>query len=406
MLLVRLALRNLFRHVRRTLLSLVVVVAGVWVIIIGQGFIDGLTENIIRAQVDTLSGHVLVRPADYPVGFANPVDDLITVSDDLAAVLDAEAVAWTTRVLFTPRAVKGGDALRVQAFGFEPGRDAAVFPRDGWQIAGQVPQTAADGVLVSRGVARLLQVEAGDRLVLKARTSAGALNALDVPVAGAFSVGNPALDNLGVFVPMGLAADLVRPGEARSHVLVRLSSRHRSEAVAERLREVVGERAEVATWQDETAELLRVQAIRQRALNLLSAVLLLLAALGILNTILMAAYERVREVGTLRSMGMTRRDVLRLFVIEGAFMGLLGGLLGALIGGGMTWYWSTFPIDLTEMMETSDMGTVPMSTLLYTAFQPGVILGGWAFGVVVSALASVYPAWVASNLAPAEAVRA
>jgi ABC-type lipoprotein release transport system permease subunit len=129
-----------------------------------------------------------------------------------------------------------------------------------------------------------------------------------------------------------------------------------------------------------------------------------LAGFGIANTILMAAHERVREVGTLRSMGMTEGGVLQLFLLEGALIGLLGGVFGALWGGGLAAHWARHPIDFSQAMQSR--GSLSISALVYTRFSPEAIAFGVALGVVISILASIYPARVASRMVPADAVRA
>jgi len=102
---------------------------------------------------------------------------------------------------------------------------------------------------------------------------------------------------------------------------------------------------------------------------------------------------------------MTGTSVLSLFVIEGALIGLAGGLVGAGIGGAMSRHWSTHGIDLSEAIERQG-GNLPMSAVMYVEFSPQMIAGAVVVAIVVAMLASVYPAWVASKMAPAEAVRA
>jgi ABC-type lipoprotein release transport system permease subunit len=153
----RLAALNVVRNLRQTVLSMGSVIAGVAVLILGQGFIAGLSENTIRAQVGTLSGHILVRPAGYPnQGLQHPIDELLAVDDALVGHISERSEAWTTRTLFVPRAVAGVNSLGVRAIAFDPARDEQVFPRDTWHIYGKMPETAEDGVLVSKGISRLL----------------------------------------------------------------------------------------------------------------------------------------------------------------------------------------------------------------------------------------------------------
>lgn len=412
----QLAARNVARNVRRTLLSMGSVIAGVAVIVLGRSFIGGIEENIIRSQVDALSGHLEVLPVEYPtVGITHPVDELFQIDSALRQAVEAQHGVLTTRLLFAPRAIHKGDAIRIRAIGFDPATDAAVFPRDNWRCTdatrvdvkgcdGMIPTTAAEGVLIADNVGALLELKPGDRMFLEVRTFRGAINALEVPVSGVFSTGNNALDRFGVFVPKALADDLVQADGHVSHLLVRFPQRDDAFAAKDALAGLLPAGTEAHTWYDDCREMLELQQIRRTALNIVVAILMVISALGIANTILMAAYERVREIGTLRAMGMNRGGVIGLFIAEGAVMGFVGGVIGALIGGAMTWHWSTVGIDLTGGMK--DAGTVAISSMLYTEFSPPTLLGSIVFGALVAMAGSIWPAFVASSMQPADAVRA
>jgi putative ABC transport system permease protein len=413
-LLLRLAARNLLRNPRRILLSLVSVVAGVAVYILGQGFVVGMKENMLRAQIDSVSGHVALRPAGYPTdGLSAPLDDRLVVTPEAAAWLDDNTVAWTRRVLFAPEAIAGMDSLRLRGIVFDPARDETVFQRTDWRVTGEVPVDADDGVLVGAGVADLLDLETGEWMTLRARTMDGAINALEVPVAGVLRSGNPMIDMTSVLLPWALGDQLLLGGEQTTHVNARLADRDDTAAFVEAA--LGGEAgaarfpgAEGVTWQTETAELARLQDIRQKIMQVLAFILLAMAATGIANTILMAAYERIREVGTLRALGMTRGGVVRLFVLEGALLGLVGATIGTVIGAGLVAYWTRVGIDLSPMMEGSgdSMSNFPISTTLYMSTDVTQTVVGFLFGLGIAVFASVYPAFAATWLAPAEAVRA
>lgn len=401
----RLARRNLQRSPRRTLLTMSAVIAGVGVFILGEGFVSGVSENIIVAAIAGTTGHVLARPASYPEQPGqHPVDDLLEITGAARELLDREAVAWTTRTYFAPTAASGADSLRAVAIGYDPARDTKVFPRDYWRVTGAMPQAKDRAVAVSFRVARLLSLKVGSPLILQVRTQRGAMNALEVPVAAIVTTSIPALDSLGVFVPSPLAQELLAT-KLSSHLSVKLANRDDAAEFQGALAQALGAQARVVTWREETRDLLRLQEIRRRALDLVMAILMALAAFGIVNTILMAAYERVKEIGTLRALGMTERGVLRLFLVEGLLLGTVGSLLGALWGSGLTFYWSQHPIDFSQQMEK--MGSAySVSSLVYTHLSPSVVLTTIVLGMIVATIASIYPARVASRMSPADAVRA
>jgi ABC-type lipoprotein release transport system permease subunit len=368
-----------------------------------------------------VSGHVVAQPAGYPISqVKHPVDDLLEITPDRAARLDGLGGIWTRRILFSPTAIHGAASLRVRAIGFDPARDPEVFPRGGWKVAGAAPPTggaagegepsSGEGVWIGTGVARLLELDVGDELVLQVRTMPGALNAERVRVAGVVSSGNPWLDRMGVLVPMARAESLVQaPGRA-SHVVVRLPQRSEASAqsAADALAAALGPDAEVHTWMAEVEDLVALQRVRQKALNLIVFALLAMAATGIANTILMAAWERVREIGTLQAMGMTRPQVVGLFVAEGALLGLVGAGIGGAGGLAIVGWYGAHGIDLAPALEKGGAvgANIPISSMLYLALDPFWAVAAPAMGVAIAVAASVYPARVASALPPAEAVRA
>lgn len=402
---VRLAVRNLTRNKRRTALTVIALIVGTGLLVLGEAFLSGTDESIIAAAENGLTGHLLARPAGYPKeGFQHPVDTLLDVPPAARELLDREAAAWTGRLVFSPQATTGQETIRVRAIGYDPERDERVFSRALWRVTGRLPARDADEILVGRGVARLLRVAPGDRLVLQVRTHRGAINALDVRVAAVLVANNSAIDGNGILLPLPLARRLVA-AERPTHLSVRLARRADAEAFRPRLAAALGPQADVVTWVDETRDMLRLQGIRRKALNLVVLILLTLAGFGTANTILMAAYERVREVGTLRSLGMTEGAIRLLFFLEGGMVGLIGGVLGAAWGCGLSLWWSRHPIDFSAGLERATRGDLAITPLIYTRLSAGVGLLAVGFAIVVAVLASVYPARVASRMLPADAVR-
>lgn len=401
----RLAVRNLLRTPRRTVLTLIAVIAGVSLSIVGRAFLDGMDEAVIAGAIDSTVGHVTARPADYPTRPGqHPVDDLLDVDDAARRLLEEEARAFTARTYLSPLLFHDDHVVPVVGIGFDPERDGEVFPRRFWKIEGAMPQPGSADVAVSSELARLLELTIGDTLALKARTHQKTMSAIDARVVGVVQTGNLALDLRSVWLASSLAADLVG-SEKPSHLTALLDDRRDAGAFAEKLSVVLGEDASTITWATETEELLRLQAVRRKALNGVVFILLALAAFGIANTILMAAYERVREVGTLRALGMTKRGVVGLFLIEGTFLGVVGGIAGGTMAGALVAYWQRNPIDLSEILAAQG-SKVAIAPLIYTQLDVGAAALAVVLAALVAAGASVYPARVASSISVADAVRA
>jgi putative ABC transport system permease protein len=145
--------------------------------------------------------------------------------------------------------------------------------------------------------------------------------------------------------------------------------------------------------------------IRRFAIQLLVFVIMIIAGLGIANTVIMAAYERIREIGTLLALGMRKKDVATLFLLEGGIMGTAAGLVGAAVGVVVVKYvekhgW-ILPGDAM-----SSMKDLALSSAIYTKFQLTPVLVALGYSAVVAVAASTFPARFAANLVPADAVRA
>lgn len=392
-----LAFRNLTRNAVRTALSSVAVVMGVALLILGFGMVDGLDENVLRTQIDSVSGHVILRaPSVDPDALSNEVSDLQPIPASLEQKLaDYE---WTPRLLFDAWLGGGSDVFRARGVAYDPTRDSAVFRRDDFQIEGEWPESG--GVVVGVHVAELLDLQVGQQVNLQARTAQGAINALSYPVAGIVRTHNPMLDNFAVLLPMPDALALTL-ASGPSLVAIRLDNRERAPEVAAALQ---GEWT-ASTFRDEARDLLALNQFRRKVIQFVVLMLMAIAATGIANTIIMAAYERVREIGTLLAMGMSPGQVRALFLTEGTAMGLLAGSVGGVLGSLANGYLSVNGVDISNAMEKTG-SALAFSSIIYTSFSWTSVAFAVAFGATIAVIASWIPANMASRLNPADAIRA
>lgn len=401
--LAQLAVRNLFRNLSRTLITSVTVVFGVALPILGWGMVDGLDENVVRSARTTVAGDVLLRPDAYPTdGIEFPLSKAEAVAPALAAGLDqlgADGGAWTARTLFPARLVKGAEAVRANGIVYDAATDGAVFPRDRWALDGAWPTAGTPEVVLGAGLARLMDAKVGDDIIVEARTYPGAINALTFRVSGTVNTDNAGLDSLGFWLETGVGEPLLQLDGRRTHVAVHAGGDPAQVAVA-----LGGLGWSTRTVYEECADLISANMVRRYALLFLVGIILLIAGVGIANTVIMAAYERVREIGTLRALGMKKRDVGGLFLLEGACMGLVAGLLGVLLGVAGVLYWQANGISLGDAVEQA--GNVAMSSTVFMQFRWPPILVSWGFGLGISVIASLWPARYAANLNPADAVKA
>lgn len=398
--LAQLAMRNLRRNFGRSVIIGFIVVAGVAIQILGWGLVDGLDENILRSSRTAFSADILLRPDGYPDdGLSYPLDESKVPPDVVSRLPEAKVAP---RTYFVGRLVKGAEASRVTGITWSATADPAVFPRENWKLEGAWPAVGEDAIVVGHRLAALMDAKVGDDLVLQTRTVDGAQNAYTYRLAGIVRTENNVMDNLGVWLEETAGDRLLTMGDRRSHVAVKLPTNTDAAAAKEKL---AGMGWTARTTEEEMADFIAINKIRRAALVILVGIIMIIAALGIAITVMMAAYERVREIGTLLSMGMKRREVATMFLLEGLVLGVAAGLLGALIGALAVRHWQETGIYLGEdaMKSAKD---IPMSAYVYTKFRLPPVWAALAFSTVISTVASFWPARMASRLNPADAVRA
>jgi putative ABC transport system permease protein len=402
----KLALRNVFRNRRRTLITVAAMGFGAAAIIVFGGFVNaiywGVRESTIRSQL----GHIQIYRKGYSdKGTVSPYDYLI---EDYAA-LRAELLklphvkAVTGRLGFSGLVSTGDTTTSFVGTGVQPEGETDLSSLavivEGTELATRDPR----GITLGIGLARAFGVKPGDDLTLLSTTKAGAINALAVKVRGVWESGEKAYDDRFLRVPLGEVQRLldVEHGEVQSIVLL-LDATDSTPAVRadlERLIRARGLDLELRTWEDLALRYHQVRELFGRIFAVLTLIVSIMVVFGITNTMTMAIFERTREIGTVMALGTRRRGVVSMFVLEGVALGALGGLVGVVLGIVLARLVSAIGIQLPPP---------PGSTrgfLVQIFVVPSVLLQAFRLSLLTAALASLYPAWRASRLDVVEALR-
>ena len=399
----RLAARNLWRNRRRTLITLSAVIIGVAVVVFMTGFTNGFTQMMVLDTTQAKTGALQV----HLVGYADSNESLPTklnFPDDGALEQKIRAVRGVTSV--APRIAFGGmvsNGLTSAMFiggAIDPAREYSVAPRARVKLISGRPLEVADrnGLLIGQELAKSLKGQEGKGLTLLAQGPSGAQNVLEGVVQGSPNLTNPFEGKRILTVPLAFAQDLLGMKGQITEYAVAIDDLSRVDAIAEELRRAVGPGYEVQTWVQLAPFIKDIIKRQQFVLGIVSVVLFIIVVTGIVNTMLMSAFERVREVGTMMALGLRRRAILALFLFEAIILGLIGGAGGATVGGA-----------LVLILGARGVSFSPpgggRSTLFPEVGIPFVLMTiGVAFaGAVLSAL---YPAWKSSRLRPVDALRA
>lgn len=401
--LLRLAARSLLRNKGRSAISALVILIGVSQMIYGRAGTNGVVTALIEDLVQSKIGAVQI----YRTGFLDAEQDPLRfdMPDDDALIARLRAVpgvrAVSRRILFEGMLGNGHIQTVFVATAIDPQHEYQVCPRRRSQVApGSAPlqpggDHAAD-ILIGQALADGLGATVGSTVFASSMTQGGSPNALDVTVAGLLPAGGAVDNKASAVVPLALAQSLLRmPGRVTEYVLD-VQDLGRVEAVTAALHTALGDGYQVKSWRDRPQ--IRDFEQSMRAMMAVAALLLSVLVGGvIINTMLMSIYERVREIGTLLAIGVRRRQVLALFLLESLLLGLFGAMGGALLG-------------LLLIRVTGDL-RLPASELsgaliVHPQIGADSVLGTVLAAVLVTGLAGLYPAWRASRMRPIDALRA
>jgi putative ABC transport system permease protein len=397
------ALRNLARNRRRTALTLAAIAVGLTAVVAVRGFLDGLQGMLVGGVMEGEVGALQVHKQGWSSTLeASPLPLRFGDADALAARLATiDGVRGASPRLTFPAMVSRGD---VTTFA----RVTAVAPATEYVVARRKRDFIVGGHLVERGneavlgmeLAAALGAREGDAsrpVALLAGDVDGVLNAVDVAVVGR-AAAHAQGEKRAATVTLDAGRELVRAPGAATEIVLGVQPGDDIAVVADRVRAAVGPGFEVHTWSQVAPFVNDVRGIQNAVLGAVTVIFLVVILLGVANTLLMSVLERTREIGTLMSLGMKRRRILALFVLEGLLLGIAGAVIGDGVGAAI----------ITALAERGGVAFQPPGASLATAIVPElrvaflvrmVVLAG-AGGVV----ASFVPAWRASRLRPVEAL--
>jgi putative ABC transport system permease protein len=414
-----LAARNLLRNRRRTAISLVALVVGVGAMVSLRGFINGqqrvALENIVFGQL----GAVQVHKRGYLANVqGSPLTLDLADSEELRRRIAAVPGVTTVspRIAFggmlslpdvegTTSDEGAGKTGFLQLVAFDPALELKVTPqRARW--LGQGAQLSSEGapeLLLNADMARSLAAALTDVRVPSERWPAlmagdrdGALNGEAVRIVGTLVSAAPGDRRLG-YVPLGTAQRLLRMDGRVTEYSLAVERLEDAPRVRDLVQAALGSEYEVHTWAEVLPFIAQLLAQQERVFGVMTLVFLMTVLLGIVNVMLMNVLERVREIGTMLAVGMRRRQVVALFLLEGGVLGFVGGLLGALLGWAVTVWLGHRGILLPAPGASVDSVIRPFVAIVYLVRAVGMATVG-------AALAALWPAFRAAQLRPVEAL--
>jgi ABC-type lipoprotein release transport system permease subunit len=401
----RLAWRNMWRHARRTLIVVLAMGLVLAMMMMYDGLVAGFNDAIYGNAIKVLGGNIQVHAAGY--GAQADETPLLPLPDDqqvvTAALAQPQVLAATRRINTGGLITSREGAFPVAISGIEPEKELAVNLAGQHIVAGRYLTSAdADQVLIGQGLADALGVQVGDRLTLAGRAAHQQLRQRTVTIAGIFDLGMPDIERQRVYISLAEAQALYDLPNESTEVVISLKQIGPEHAVIAALQPGLPG-YELASYETNFPELQSALSTKGSVLNVISVVILLIAGIGILNLLLMAVFERTREIGLLGALGMRPAQISFLFVLEGTLMGLVGVLVGIVLGLGLNGLFRQVGFDFSALSSATSY-TALITGRVYPTWGAELLLTRAVTVAVIAALAALIPAREAARHEPAQAL--
>ncbi len=398
----KMAFRDLGRHRRRTFFSALAVGGGLALLMLMSAVINGEMGNATEMSIYLQSGHLQLRRESYDLNRSSlKWEDLVENPEQVASQISGlEQVKAATPRLFASGFLSTGDeSAGVRLFGIDPASAANDPYRRGLLNGDFLTAGDREGLLIGKPVAEKLKLKVGDQVSLSVNTSGGNVDEQNFTVRGIYTTNTFGFDSATVFLPLAKAQAITQTENHASTVFVLLKDTASTEPVAAALK---GSNLEVLTWTEMNSMIVETEAMSRSYISFFYLIILAITASVVVNTLIMSVYERTREIGILSAIGMRGGRIMSLFLAESSLLAVGGLLLGLLLGYGSTLLFNINGFYIGDMGMTGFL----VGDTIYAELTLNDTISVAIMTFVVTMLAGLYPAVLASRMEPVAALRA
>lgn len=398
----RLAWRNLWRNYRRTLVMLLAIAVGVWAMIFMTALMRGMVDQMVEDGIDALPGYVQVHHPSYrdDPAIANRIPEPDAA---FSAALDRpEVAAWTARVRVPAMVSSERDNRGVTLLGVVPKGEVALGFEPDDIVAGRWLEDPGDtGLVVGRKLLERLETDLGKRVVLMSQDPDNDIADRGFRIVGVYRAALPALEETFVYAGRDTVQDMLGIDGEVSEIAVKGRDYRDVSGLLDLVSAAAGNQTEVLPWTALDPYLDSMLRVMDGFVLVWMVVVFVALSFGLVNTLMMAVFERIREFGLMQALGMKPRAIMLQVLLESLMLLALGLVVGnsaavatilPLSGG----------VDLDMVAKGMEM--MGAAAVLYPALKTGDVLLANAVVIVLGVLTSLLPAWRASRYRPVEAI--
>jgi lipoprotein-releasing system permease protein len=398
----RLAWRNLWRNHRRTIIMLGAIGVGVWAMIFMTALTRGMVDQMITDSIGVLPGHVQMHHPDYQDDPS--IANRISISDaDLKEKFDAAGFeAWASRVRVPAIVTSERESRGITLLGIDPAAEREISFFDYDEVEGRFLDDAADkGIVIGAELANTLETQIGKRIVLMSQDPDNEIADRGFRIVGLYSASTKSVEEAYAFIGKTTAQKMLHINGATTEVVFLGDDYRNVEPIYAAVTSAVDDNVSVRPWYEIDTYLGTMMNVMDGFVLIWVVVIFLALSFGLVNTLVMAVFERVREIGLMLALGMKPVSILGQIIIESMLLLTLGLAVGNFLA------WATVTplesgIDISIVSEGMEMWGA--ASVLYPKLYASDMILASVVVLILGFLASLSPAWRASRYEPVEAI--
>ncbi len=397
-----LAMKNLSRYKRRTAITAIAIAFGLMMFIIVDSLLLGVEQESVRNLIWYETSSVRIHTKEHwPDRLLFPLEEGIEQPQKVIDLLKQDGYTATERTMFKADMILysedfGEDGnLSVMVTGIDPEQDNEVFHFEDTLLEGRfLNKGEQNGMLLGSWLAEDIGAEIGYWVTLVTRGNGGFFEAIDVQVVGIVNCPNPNVNRTLVMMDKDTAGAVLGMDGAVTEIDILLPGRSDVDIEVNKIQATLGanglDNLEARSWREMAKDYLAIAEAKRGGTGVILFLVFIIAAVGISNTMLMAMYERTRELGMMRALGMKDNHIRLAFIIEAGGIGLLGALAGILLGALANIFLANVGINIGFLLRDMDIGYRIQSIMRGTWSIKSFIIT-FVSGIFLSMLVSFFP---------------
>ncbi len=398
--LIQFAWKNLSRYRKRTVITSLALAFGIGLYIFTDSILVGISEESERNLIwyETSSARIMDK-GYWKEKDTLPLKYTIDNKDQILGILKSIGIKAVPRTVFSGEVIVYKDpypedgSIFTKIFAIDPARDNTVFRFKNTVIKGRWLTPGENGVLIGSWFAEDIGADVGFPLSITTRTKDGYRQVIDTTIVGIVNCPNPYINRASLFIPLNTSDTYLDMNGGVTEIDMKYPNyRNTGKPGAEVLDKLgpLAKKVNIKTWRELASDFIALAEMKSKSSGIILLLIFVIAIVGVSNTMLMAVFERERELGMMRAMGMEDKQVRRAFLLEAAGIGVIGSLAGILFGILLDFLIIHWGIDYSSILRKADMG-YRVSGVLYGAWNPATMIKAFFIGIILAVAAAWIP---------------